>query len=267
MIAFCFLLTYSFPMEEVWEKFFEEVINGEDYVIIIHSKPSLKLETDFFNNNSHFVDKIETKWGDISLVLAQNKMLDYATIDLEADFCCILSGNCIPVKKFKFIKDNLDNLPISRFLVTEVYNYFLPKKQSQWCVLSLEHIQIILRHSHKYIKLFEEQGFTKINILNGAPDEYFYITLLTMQGITNFEVNGSTFCDWSLVHGGHPKEFIQITKLELKRIQNSHYFFMRKILPMCKIKDNNELLIDWYEPNDNIVSHKIDIELRDFRSL
>ena len=264
MIAFCFLLTYSFPMEEVWEKFFEE---ADDYIIIIHSKPNIRLETEFFNNKSHFVDRIDTKWGDISLVLAQNIMLDYATNKLNADFCCILSGNCIPIKDFKFIKNNLENLPISRFLLTDTYNPVFTKKQSQWCVLSLEHIQIILKYTEKYLKIFRDKNFTKINIIFGAPDEYFYITLLKGQGISNFEINGSTFCDWNLIHGGHPKEFINISKIELLRLRNSHYFFMRKILPMFKIIDNNNLLIEWYDPNKNIVMSKIGIELKELRSL
>ena len=136
-IAFCFLVTYSIPTEKVWVNFFKKV-KYENFYILIHGKPSLKLETKFFKANSHVIDPIETRWGHISLILAQNIMLKYATETLQADFCCILSGNCIPVKSFDYIYEDLDFLPISRFEIQTSYHKILKYKQSQWCVLSLD---------------------------------------------------------------------------------------------------------------------------------
>jgi hypothetical protein len=241
-IAFCFLLTYSFPMEKVWKRFFKDC---ENYFIIIHSKPSLVLQTKFFNKNSYIIDPIETKWGHISLVLAQNKMLNYAVNVLDADFCCILSGNCIPVKTFDYIYNNLDKYPISRLYISDVYHPVLKKKQSQWCVLSLEHIQIILKYEKEYINVFNNLNFRNVNVF-GAPDEYFYITLLLRQNITNINTEGSTYCKWYLIHSGHPKEFDVISNKDIREMKTSHYFFARKILSKCKLLETNEEFVDVY---------------------
>ena len=187
MIAFCFLLTYSFPMEKVWERFFiNNTKEKDEYLIVIHAKINLTLETSFFRTKAHFVKPIDTKWGNISLVKAQNVMLEYATKEQRADFCCILSGNCVPLQKYKTIHDNLEKLPISRFFVQDSYHSIFTKKQSQWCVLSLEHIQIILKYTEKYLNIFKYNNFENIDNIFGAPDEYFYVTVITWQGFNNF---------------------------------------------------------------------------------
>ena len=259
-IAFCFLLTYSFPMEKIWERFFK---NAKDrYIIIIHAKPGIVLETDFFKVNAHIIPPIETKWGDISLVIAQNLMLKYATINELADFCCILSGNCIPVKDFKYIYRDLDNLPTSRLHVIESPFFKLQYKHSQWCVLSLEHIQVILKYEDKYLRFFEEISFTEIDTLFGAPDEYFYVTLLYGQNIDNFIKSGCTYSKWNTAtHMGHPKEYDNISIRKLIKLENSNYYFCRKILKKCKIQDDGRKIIDVYEPfKRNIVC---DIEMKE----
>ena len=254
-IAFCFLVTYSIPTEKVWVNFFKKV-KYENFYILIHGKPSLKLETKFFKANSHVIDPIETRWGHISLILAQNIMLKYATETLQADFCCILSGNCIPVKSFDYIYEDLDFLPISRFEIQTSYHKILKYKQSQWCVLSLEHIQIILKYAEKYIKYFEDINFTEIDIIAGSQDEYFYITLLTGQNVTNFLKNGSTYTKWNIIHGGHPKTYTKIKRKKLIELEDTHYFFMRKIQNDCVIEESNGtlILLESYIPFEKISS-------------
>ena len=192
-------------------------------------------------------------------------MLDYAINKVNADFCCILSGNCIPVKTFAYLEDNLENLPISRFLITDLTNLkgIFNKKQSQWCILSLEHIQIILKYKDKYMQIFKVNNFVSIDNIYGAPDEYFYITLLSKQGVTNFTTDGSTYCNWSkLMHYGHPKEYKCISLKELAKIKKSNYFFARKILKKCLIVDNEKLFVDEYDVSKNVCDYsKFDIEL------
>ena len=238
-IAFCFLLTFSLPTEKVWEKFFEEV-DGKDYYIVIHAKPQLVLETDLFKGCSHILDPIPTKWGDISLVKAMLLMLRYATEVLDADFCCFLSGNCIPVKDFYHIRDDLEFLPMSRLCLLESYHPALRYKQSQWCTLSLEHVQIILKYSDTYLRYFEDLKFTEINTIAGAPDEFFIITLFTGQNVHNFLKNGSTYVNFdSFLHMGHPKSYEVVKRRKLSELEESHFFFMRKIQKDTVIKEIN----------------------------
>lgn len=234
IIAFCFLLSYTFPMEYFWERFFK---NATNFLIIIHAKPSLELKTSFFLTRAIILDPIETSWGNINLVKAQNLMLEHACIKMNADFCCLLSGNCIAVKTFDFIKKNLNEIPLSRFFLSTSYYFLFSKKQSQWCVLSLEHVQIILKYSSNYFDFFERNNFNDISTTFGAPDEYFYINLLLSHNITNFLENGSTYCKWENLHLGHPKSFTNITRNKIMKLEKSHYFFMRKITPKCIITD------------------------------
>lgn len=263
IIAFCFLLTNSFPMEKVWERFFINTNEKDEYVIIIHGKNNLVIETQFFKLKAHFVKPIDTKWGNISLVEAQNIMLQHATEEHNADFCCILSGNCIPLQKYITIHDDLENLPISRFFLQDSYHPIFKKKQSQWCVLALEHIQIILKYKEKYLNIFKEYNFENIDNIFGAPDEYFYVTLITWEGFNNFTTNGSTYCNWSIIHLGHPKEYRIISLDKIKKLRKTHYLFARKILKTCVIKDNNQLFIDNYNIGENC-RHLVDIEMKEF---
>ena len=264
IIAFCFLLTYSFPMEKIWERFFKNIEYDTEYVIIIHAKNNFILESNFLKNKVHIINPIQTKWGDISLVKAQNLMLEYATKKQNADFCCILSGNCIPIKNFETIRNDLDNFPTSRFFITDSYHSIFKKKQSQWCILSLEHIQMILRHEEKYIDIFKKNNFESIDNIFGAPDEFFYITLILWQGFDNFSKNGCTYCNWSsVIHLGHPKEYKKISKNKINSLKKMHYFFARKFSPQCTIKGcDNLLLINDYDINEKL-QHKIDIELKE----
>ena len=201
-IAFCFLVTYSIPTEKVWVNFFKKV-KPDNFYILIHGKPNLKLETDFFKANSYIVDPIE-----------------------------------------------------SRFEIQTSYHKILKYKQSQWCVLSLEHIQIILKYSGKYIKYFEDINFTEIDIIAGSQDEYFYITVLTGQNITNFLKNGSTYTKWNIIHGGHPKTYTKIKRKKLIELEDTHYFFMRKIHKDCSIEETNGTLslLESYIPFEKISS-------------
>ncbi len=263
IIAFCFLLTYSFPMEKIWDKFFENIENDHEYVIVIHAKPNLVLYSSFLKNKACVIDPIETKWGDISLVKAQNLMLEFATKKQNADFCCILSGNCIPLQNFETIRNDLENFPTSRFLVEDTFHPTFKKKQSQWCVLSLEHIQIILKHKQKYIDIFKKHNFESINTIIGAPDEFFYVTLILWQGFDNFAKNGSTYCNWSSVmHLGHPKEYNEVSIKKLMSLKKTHYLFARKFLKTCIIKDNGLQLVNYYDVEK---TYKIiNIEMKEF---
>ena len=262
IISFCFLLTVSFPMEEVWERFFED---QRDYIIVIHGKPSLELKTEFFKHKANILKPIDTKWGNISLVYAQNLMLEYSVNVKMADFCCILSGNCIPVKNYKYIYNNLEATPISRFYLSESYLPIFKKKQSQWCVLSLEHIQIILKYADIYSEIFKTFNLCDITPF-GAPDEYFYVNLLLWKNINNFLSEGSTYCKWYNINLVHPKEYKEISKERLLKVEKSHYFFMRKILKECKIKDEDIRLTEYYEPG--ILKKRIVlIELKEFKYL
>ena len=69
-------MTTSLGHEELWHKFLEN-IDKSKYSIYIHFKKDIPLK---YFNKYKIRNCIETKWGEVSLVLAQNVLLKHALI-------------------------------------------------------------------------------------------------------------------------------------------------------------------------------------------
>jgi hypothetical protein len=177
-IAFCFLIRDRINHEELWNEFFNNT-SRENYSIYIHYKKNTPLK--FFEK--YKIDKtIKTKWAGISIVKAQNLLLESALRDPENLMFVFLSESCIPLKNFEYIQ---------RFLNTE-YSYFnmspesqcfpkcnktlkyldkeFIKKANMMSILNRKHAEEIIKHSKMMLKWFDYR--------KTVSDEHCYITLL-----------------------------------------------------------------------------------------
>jgi len=102
-IAFCFLIYDDINYEELWYNFFKDV-DASKYSIYIHYKEGIPLK--YFDE--HKLDNcIETEYGGVSLVHAQNLLYKEALKDDDNYKMVTLSQSCIPLKSFDHVYDFL----------------------------------------------------------------------------------------------------------------------------------------------------------------
>ena len=241
-IAFCFLIYDIINHEELWYIFLKN-INMNKYNIYIHYKfnKPLKYFEKYKLNNC-----IITEYGDISLVKAQNLLLQEALKDNNNHFIFI-SNSCIPFKSFEYIYNNL-NENYSYFNIAPhalcfprcnpILNFIDKKyiqKAGQWCILNRKHAEIML-NKNDYIKWFN---------YSFAPDEHCYITNIFYNNLQdeiittpNLSNNATTFINWSDMNYKYPsteglKNYSSITEEELIYLMNSKCLFGRKFSVEC----------------------------------
>jgi hypothetical protein len=235
-VAFLFLIYDEINHEELWHRFFKSV-NPDKYSIYIHYKENKPLK--YFEDNK-LKDTVSTKYGDISLVHAQIRLLNEAYKDEKNTRFVFLSNSCIPVKKFDYIHAILTNVDYNHFGIAPQSQCF-PRcnsmlkfldakdiyKASQWCSLKREDVALILED--KIIISFFEGIF--------APDEHYFITFLKLKGskIRNY---GTTFVNWEDSEdpdGCSPKTYYTISDTEMRAIKKSTYMFARKFAKDCVV--------------------------------
>jgi len=127
-------------------------------------------------------ETVETKWGDISLVEAQNRLFFRAMReDFDVYKMVLVSQSCIPLKTFQqvhraltadgrsYVNEEPGHMALPRCLgaarfmpVSEIF------KSSQWIVLGRDAAATCLAHP-EYVEYFRRVF---------APEEHFYITVL-----------------------------------------------------------------------------------------
>ena len=255
-IAFCFLIYDRLPFLELWKEFFSQVDENK-YNIYVHYK-NRPNDLDNELKNLHILDTtIETNWGDISLVVAQNLLLINAMKDPENTNFIFVSNSCIPVKNFYQIKHilgqnssksfftlcpdgqcypkcdkivdsiidiNLEDLGVGQHSLPKLNRKDI-KKSSQWCILNRKHADILLK-SRDYLHWFQ-------NCV--GSDELCYITKLHQVKLEN-EIKTdfrTTLVNWN-DEDDTPytyKDHTQISSEELKNIIiSTPHFFMRKFI-------------------------------------
>lgn len=254
-IAFIFLLYNGMNHEDLWKKFF---MGKEDrYNIYIYSQK--EYQQDSFRDHVVEID-FPTAYGDSSIVLAQNKLLELAMKDESNTHFIFLSWACIPVKSFDYIQEFLKE-EHSYFNVcpdTQVeripedyrskYHEVTFKKSSQWCILNRRHTSVLLENQD----FLEDFDFPYI-----APDEHIYISKLYTDWLEselictpNISVWATTFTNWSDVdykynfHHEWLKNYSHIDTEELLYIIDSPSLFARKFLTWCTTDGWKDL--SWY---------------------
>ena len=244
-IAFLFLIYEKINHENIWIDFFKQDTQNR-YTIYIHYKKDV---------NIGFFDKyklhhcVETLWGHISLVHAQNLLLSEAMKDPENQLFIFCSNSCVPFKTFDYVYNFLD----------ESYSYFniMPeescfprctsslklidkkyiKKASQWCILNRTHTEMILG-TNIYIQWFYDT----------VGDEHCYISYLYSLGqeenlieTFNSAESATTFTNWPdmMYRYGHRipniKNYHTISTNEILLLLKSRCLFGRKFSPDCNL--------------------------------
>ena len=237
-IAFLFLIYDEINQEDLWFQFFEKAPKDK-FSIYIHYKNNIPLK----NFDSYKLKKcLETHYGDISLVYAQNLLLEEALKDKDNYKFIFLSQSCIPVKSFDFVYDKLCSNDCSYFDIanqkscfprcSSVLNYLSRNKiykSSQWNILNREHSKICISNKD-YVRYFKGVF---------APEEHYFITLIKNSSEEDSIINESTtFCNWDESDdpdGCSPKTYHVIMQWELDNLYKSNFLFARKFPKDCKI--------------------------------
>lgn len=216
-LAFCFLIKNSINHEDLWKTFFDTT-NPHRYNIYIHHKTN--------NHLKHFEeykidDCIPTAWSKVSLVKAQNLMLEAGLEDESNTHFIFLSGSCIPLKGFEHIYSYLDTNKSYFNIFRERWPQNKRAKRaikrikdggfgreitddeewaryiayhSQWCILCRKHAEL-LTDNDEYLYWFDFKGV--------APDEHCYLTYLQFRHLHNEVVitdhasnSATTFTNW-----------------------------------------------------------------------
>lgn len=261
-IAFCFLIYDIINHEELWDLFFLNV-NKDKYNIYIHYKKNVKLK---YFEKYKLKNCIETKYYDVTLVLAQNLMLREAYKDVNNKHFIFLSNSCIPFKCFDHIYNNL-NENLSYFNIfpksqcfprcNEALKFIDKKyiqKASQWCILNRKHTKLMLT-TKNYLKWFD--------FPESCPDEHSYITNIYYYNLENEIIatynaisDATTFANWKRSTMGYKylsnyelKNYNSISEKELLYLLNSRCFFGRKFNRECIGSLINKKYIDYITLN------------------
>ena len=156
-IALCFLIYDKINHEEIWYKWLENVDKSK-YNIYIHYKEDKKLK--YFNDHK-LKNCIETCWGCLSVVQAQNLILKEALKDEYNHHFIWLSQSCLPFKSFNYIYKNLDTTKsyFNKSPDSQVFPRankalkYLPKdkikKANMASIINRKHARIFLEYNDK----------------------------------------------------------------------------------------------------------------------
>lgn len=259
-IAFCFIIYDIINHEELWNIFFKNVDTNK-YNIYIHYKYNTLLK---YFNKYKLDNCIKTKYADITLIKAQNLLLEIALKDNKNEHFIFLSNSCIPLKCFDYIYSIL-NEKYSYFNITlqiqcfprccNTLNYIDKKyiqKASQWCILNRKHT-ILMIEKNDYIKWF---NYPKV-----VPDEHCYITNIFYNNLENEiltviePIDGATTfvnwkgCDYKYSSRKGLKNYKSISEEELIYLLNSKCLFGRKFNKECQKFLNIEQYIKFITSN------------------
>lgn len=238
-IAFCFLIYDTIIHEEVWNLFFKNVDKNK-YNIYIHYKTNTPLQY-FDKYKLDFC--IETNYTDITIVYAENILLQEARRDPDNQHFIFISGACIPFKNFNEVYEALDP-NYSYFNITPQSQCFprcnpilqhidkkYIQKSSQWCILNRKHSELML-YKNEYLNWFDSSSI--------SPEEHCYITniyynhleneIITTPNIAN---DSTTFTNWEGMDYKYPsnrglKNYDFISDEELHYLLKSKSLFGRK---------------------------------------
>ncbi|KAI3699456.1 hypothetical protein L2E82_43788 [Cichorium intybus] len=244
-VAFMFLTRGPIPLSPLWELFFKG--HKGLFSIYVHTHPSYNDTTpqDSVFYGTRIVSK-SVRWGDISLIDAERRLLANALLDPLNQRFVLLSESCIPLFNFTTIYSYLVNSNLShinsfdedketgrgRYNPEMSPNITLKdwRKASQWFEVNRD-LALKIVDEQKYYNLFKK--YCRPPCYN---DEHY---LPTMVNILYGKMNSNrtlTYVDWSKV-GAHPRKFVEsdITEdlLNSIRFGSRECVYNGNMTPLC----------------------------------
>lgn len=257
-IGFCMLIKDDFPTQRIWNEY---LTMNKQCSIVIHGKKGVSCIdpscTELIKRARFIRNPINTSWGDLSLVRAQNMCIRKLLKDPNISRILTVSGNCVPLKSeceilartcknesvfTEFhVPDRLESLQNTVMDACPIKKENF-KIHSQWCVLTREHASLIAGDEYAYIDCFKKTG-------NAVSDETVYLTILQYNNRRNINIipcvrgdgyiYGTTFSQWKnigykyaksddVIPNGSPKMYDTISYDELQYLKNSDFLCVRK---------------------------------------
>lgn len=88
-----------------------------DIYLLIDTKSSLNISFKPCNSSLHFVKRYDIRWGDLSLVKAELRLIETATANGRYSYYHLLSGQDLPIKTQDYIHDYFGSLPSGSNLI------------------------------------------------------------------------------------------------------------------------------------------------------
>lgn len=238
-IAFCFLIYEDINHEELWKAFLENVDNSK-YNIYIHYKENKPLK---YFNKYKLENTIETCWGCLSIVQAQNLILKEAIKDNNNQHFIWLSDSCVPLKSFDYIYNYLDTnksyfnispdsqvFPRANNLLEYIEKKNI-KKAAMPSIINRKHAKLFLNNDEN-IKIW----FKNI----GNVDEIVYITLLHHNNLQNELVLTPNIAADAIIFAGWPDmsnyKLFEKSNLSANQPNNYDYICFEEIDYLIKSK-------------------------------
>ncbi|CAI5461663.1 unnamed protein product [Closterium sp. Yama58-4] len=167
-VAFLFLTRGPLPFAPLWERFFA----GHEgrYSVYVHaSNASFAFPADspaIFRNS--LIPGGEVRWGGISMVDAERRLLAAALEDPDNQHFALLSESCIPLWPFDFVHRYVASTSVSfvdAYLdpYNATFRRYIPhifkplvgpgdyRKGNQWFVLQRRHAEVVVRDTEHYV--------------------------------------------------------------------------------------------------------------------
>ncbi|XP_008812373.2 glycosyltransferase BC10-like [Phoenix dactylifera] len=252
-VAFLFLTRGPLAFSPLWEKFFK----GHErlYTIYVHADPSFNEsapEGSVFHGRR--VPSKVVKWGQLSMMEAERRLLANALLDFSNQRFILLSESCIPLFNFSTIYSYLINS--TKTYVSSFddrgpngrgrYNIRMKpqvklqewRKGSQWFEVDRD-LAIEIISDEKYFPVFKKYCKRSCYV-----DEHYLPTFVSMRFWWRNSNRSLTRVDWSK-GGPHPARFgrLDVTIELLERMRNGStckyngrttnvcFLFARKFLP------------------------------------
>ena len=221
-IAFCFLIYEEINHEELWYNFLKN-IDKTKYNIYIHYKVDKPLK---YFNEYKLKNTIETCWGCLSVVQAQNLILKEAIKDDMNQHFIWLSDSCVPLKSFDYIYKFLDTnksyfniSPDSQVFprANNVMKYIDRtniKKANMASIINRKHALLFVNNDENISNWFK--GINNV-------DEIVYITLLHHNNLQNELVLTSNIAAGSIIFAAW-SDMINYKHFDKSKKQNAYTY-------------------------------------------
>jgi hypothetical protein len=237
-VAFLFLTIGDINYSNLWEKYFR----GHEDKCNIYCHPKNPNNVKSFFKNKIIKDRVETKWGHISIVEAMTKLLRKAfNDDKKNEYFIFRSESCVPIKSFSKMYDfvtkyknkslfalvNNMGQHQSRFKYlknNEKVGLTLDKfyKGETWSIISRKHVITILKEFPKMKEVFKDVY---------VPEEHFNVSIILLKhSRKSIKDISTTLVHW--ISGKHPYSFGPMLSKKDKNVliekNTDNTFFARK---------------------------------------